>query len=362
MLSAQAQEIPIQVVDFTGKPLHTITAIARDATHYFNVDTLFTLFDANGRQRHIPLTGRLTLQLRDKRFELSVPRDRLRNRGTVEGEPFRLEHPPLSVQQPTGTGIGILIPAEFITEVVAPALDFIADFNPNAQRLQIREKQPIASFEEPISDTGSATLVLDPGHGGQDVGVSVSDEFIEKDITLRLCQQALEMAEALALPTFLTRTGDQSVSTLARVQEAARNGGGLFVSLHCNASFSPDVSGVRIYLNNPNGRLSFGETFATENVQEGDLSIQEASQIRFLTQSRRFAQALKLQLQEQLGLRVTEVQEVPLQPLAQAMMPAILVEVGFLSSPADQMFLTDPNQSTAFLQALLSTAQQFLGE
>ncbi len=352
-----AQEIPIQVVDSGGQQLHTLQSLVQRGTYYFDVEDLFLLFDPQGGQRYIPLTKRLTLRLRDKRFDLSVTR----KQGKVDGQPFRLAHAPLLVDEagPDNRPI-IRVPVDFITDVVGPALDYVIDFNPNAQRLQVREAQVSVPFQATNPEMVSLALILDPGHGGQDAGARGTTGIVEKDVTLAVARQASAFAESIGLPVYLTRTEDKTVSSLARAQAAIWNRGGLLISIHCNRSFLPNESGVRIFINNPEGNLAFGNTPGESNTSEESMPIQEVSQAQFLVHSKQVAEALKQQLQESLDVPVADIVELPLQSLMQVMMPAILLEVGFLSNPLDQTRLTDPSQLEALTQVLVNTVQQFL--
>ena len=113
------------------------------------------------------------------------------------------------------------------------------------------------------NNTQNWAIIIDPGHGGPDHGCASSTGRLEKNIVLTLAKQLQERIKQQGIQVHLTRETDTQKTHFERIQIAKQNQGQLFLSLHCNTSFSPHEKGIRIYLNNPKGRIRFPNTTKT---------------------------------------------------------------------------------------------------
>lgn len=93
-------------------------------------------------------------------------------------------------------------------------------------------------------------VIIDPGHGGHDPG-AVAGSMREKDITLAIAQNVAERLRAQGIPVKLTRNDDTFLSLRQRCAIANTNPGAIFVSIHANASSSPQAYGVETYYISP---------------------------------------------------------------------------------------------------------------
>ena len=91
--------------------------------------------------------------------------------------------------------------------------------------------------------------MIDPGHGGDDVGARGEGGTVEKDLTLAVARRVKAAIEArLGLRVLLTREDDRNVPLDQRIALANNNKADLFISLHANASLVPTASGASIYV------------------------------------------------------------------------------------------------------------------
>ncbi|MBW2648994.1 MAG: N-acetylmuramoyl-L-alanine amidase, partial [Deltaproteobacteria bacterium] len=91
-------------------------------------------------------------------------------------------------------------------------------------------------------------VVIDPGHGGSDMGVTLSRSVHEKDVTLavaRLVKKSLSGVNNIRIR--LTRLDDRDVSMANRKKLVERSNADLFISLHVNAGFGQNAEGYEIY-------------------------------------------------------------------------------------------------------------------
>src|SRR4029450_1987685 len=112
------------------------------------------------------------------------------------------------------------------------------------QAVPTPEAPDISALNQPPS---LRTVVLDPGHGGEDAGVRGLNGTKEKDLGLAVARKVKATIESrLGIRVLLTRDEDRNVSLNARAAMANNNKADLFISLHANASFSPAVTGASI--------------------------------------------------------------------------------------------------------------------
>ncbi|HEY5610994.1 MAG TPA: N-acetylmuramoyl-L-alanine amidase, partial [Thermoanaerobaculia bacterium] len=122
----------------------------------------------------------------------------------------------------------------------------VLDFRPGAT---VPMPQPGGSpAGRPIHLPGIRTIVLDPGHGGKEVGAIGPNGLLEKDTTLTICQKLAELlGEKLHARVILTRTDDSVVGLEERTALANRYKADLFLSVHLNSSLVKGAHGTETY-------------------------------------------------------------------------------------------------------------------
>ena len=94
---------------------------------------------------------------------------------------------------------------------------------------------------------GLRTIVIDPGHGGDDTGAKGAQGTLEKTVTLAIARRLKAQIESrLGTRVLLTRDGDQTVALDQRASLANNNKADLFLSLHANASVRQSVAGAEV--------------------------------------------------------------------------------------------------------------------
>jgi len=209
---------------------------------------------------------------------------------------------------------------------------------------------------------GLRTIVIDPGHGGDEAGAKGAAGAQEKDITLSLARRLKAALEArLGVRVLLTRDGDQAVSLDDRAALANNNKADLFVSLHANASVRKEASGVQIYYLAADqvaddARKSAGrQTLATIGGGSRDVEMipWEMAQLRYVSEAGSLAGAIEEQFRGRIRLNPHPVQQAPIRVLIGANMPAVLIEVGFLTNPDEEQLLVSDAYQNLVTQAIL---------
>jgi N-acetylmuramoyl-L-alanine amidase len=208
-------------------------------------------------------------------------------------------------------------------------------------------------------------VVIDPGHGGVDVGATGRADVQEKDITLAVARElARTLRDRNDIEAVLTRGDDSSLGLVERTEFANREGADLFVSLHCNAWFDPAARGVETYFLSPAKSEWDADVARKENSSAGtgddlDFILWDLVQNAYIQESATLAEAVQAGLVNDTGLRNRGVKQAGFRVLVGAFMPAILVEMGFISNGDDAKALTDRREQRRIARALADAIVDF---
>jgi N-acetylmuramoyl-L-alanine amidase len=186
--------------------------------------------------------------------------------------------------------------------------------------------------EPPLTFGTNRTIVIDPGHGGSNTGThSVLDGRFEKEFTLDWANRIAPLLETNGWQVFLTRTNDTDVSLSNRVAFAESHHADLFVSLHFNSA-APDTkqAGLETYCLTPTGMPStLTRGFADPWFENLPNNAFDAQNLQFA--ARMHNALLRATGEEDRGVRRARFIGV----LRGQKRPAILIEAGYLSNPAE---------------------------
>ena len=189
--------------------------------------------------------------------------------------------------------------------------------------------------------------VVDPGHGGDQDGALAPDGKREKELALQIARRVASRLQRQGARVLLTRTGDVGVPLAERAALANSVQADIFVSVHLNSMPSKQSrkvsSGVETYF------LSADATDASDPVAGilDDLQNTEA-----LSASSRLAYAIHERLIARTRAENRGVKQAPFYVLAGARMPAVLLEVGFISHGAESKKLEAPAYQEVLAQAV----------
>ena len=116
--------------------------------------------------------------------------------------------------------------------------------DPAEQKKEEEERQK----RKEVRPKGTKTIVIDPGHGGEDPGAVGPHKTMEKDIVLKVGEKLIHLfSQDMEIQAFLTRKGDYFIPLEQRIKIAREYGADLFISLHTDGSFNPKVRGSSLY-------------------------------------------------------------------------------------------------------------------
>jgi N-acetylmuramoyl-L-alanine amidase len=205
-------------------------------------------------------------------------------------------------------------------------------------------------------------IVIDPGHGGHDPGAIGYNDVKEKDIVLNV---ALKLRSHLldydpTLKIFLTREDDRFIPLFRRTEIANQAEADLFISLHSNAGYRENAQGFETYYYHfktdestkiieriENSVLQQYESELDVNKAFIDIIKEDMIQIQFINESRSLGMKVQSNLDYSLNqlnnYRIMNrgIKRAKFLVLQYALMPSVLIELGFISNRREALLLTN---------------------
>ncbi|MDI6606134.1 MAG: N-acetylmuramoyl-L-alanine amidase [Candidatus Omnitrophota bacterium] len=219
-----------------------------------------------------------------------------------------------------------------------------------------KEYFPASSTEAKAALTISRIkkVVIDPGHGGKDPGAISRSGLREKDINLDIAKRMRNLLKAQGIEVVMTRSDDTFIPLPERARIANSSGADIFISIHSNANRLKTMKGFEIYYVAPNigdgnrAVLSAKKdnlNFAESCLGDSSLTLKAIIWDMIYTHSR--AEAIELSrsicssAHDNLGVEVLGIKKGRFAVLKEVFIPAVLVEVGFLSNSAEARMLNN---------------------
>jgi N-acetylmuramoyl-L-alanine amidase len=235
-----------------------------------------------------------------------------------------------------------------------------------------------AVTESQRGKNGGATplklIVLDAGHGGHDPGATGPNGVQEKDVVLDVTRRAARMIEdGLGIKVALTRSTDVFVPLRDRTNFANRQRADLFVAIHANAHPQSVSEGVEtFFLSSEATDNAARQTAALENNvvqlespqsrQKTDLLksiLWDMAQSEFQQESSFLAETVQDSMTQSLHLVNRGVKQAGFYVLGGAAMPAILIEIGFLTNPKEERKLASAEHREAIARAIYASLAEY---
>lgn len=222
---------------------------------------------------------------------------------------------------------------------------------------------------------GIKTIVIDPGHGGLEVGAKGKSGTLEKNLTLPISTKLKSIIERnLAYRVVLTREDDVDVSLENRAATANNNRAALFISIHINGSPRKAAYGSETFFLSLNAtdeearRLAYMENNSSDiesrisSDDEDDIMmiLWDMAQSAFIKESSQLAENIQTELNSLLGTKNRGIKQAPFKVLTGVACPAVLVEVAFITNPTEEKKLIDENFQDRVVQAIYRGISNFL--
>jgi len=205
------------------------------------------------------------------------------------------------------------------------------------------------------------TVVLDPGHGGHDNGVQGPSGTIEKSVALGLAQLIASRLKK-NYKVILTRSDDYWIDIPGRTAVANHLKADLFISIHTGGSFLHQAKGITIfYYKELSGHALETDVDSSKPGNAGNpQAFWDNIQAGHIASSKALAQIMQNNLSSQLKFPKSKIQNADLMVLKGADMPAILIEVGYLTNPGDEKKLQSPEVLSDFATEICNGIDDYL--
>ncbi len=302
-------------------------------------------------------------------------------RVTLDGTPGQLKH--FVLQDPFRVVLDIYRPNAVVAPAVRTSAATAAPAAPppavrtsapsaapatQAPAPQPAVPQPVAAQPAALQPATPQLVVLDAGHGGHDPGATGPSGLTEKEVVLDVTKRVARLVEeaGLGIKVALTRSTDVFVPLRDRTNFANKHRADLFLSIHANAHPRAVSEGVETYfLSSEATDNEARQIAAIENGvvqlesprQKGDALkgiLWDLAQSEFQQESSVLAETVQDSMTRSLQLVNRGVKQAGFYVLGGAAMPAILVEIGFLTNPKEEKKLSSAEHRESVARAILA--------
>ena len=198
----------------------------------------------------------------------------------------------------------------------------------DSKTLKIQVTAP-KKTKPPVQNPGIQKIVLDPGHGGSDVG-AIRGDITEKAITLDVSKRVQNILEKKGYKVEMTRDTDKTVSLQDRVAFSEERHPDIFVSIHVNSSEKPEITGIETHYYRQ-------ESMSLAQTVHASLASNIKSKNRGLFKSKFYV-------------------------INHTTAPAILVEIGFISNAEERAELVSDKRKQATAKAIAEGVENYFKE
>jgi len=231
--------------------------------------------------------------------------------------------------------------------------------------------------EKPIVDR-LITVVIDPGHGGEDPGALGRGGTREKHVTLAISRHLKAAIDAEPnMRAVLTRDGDFFIPLSGRVEKARRVRADLFVSVHADAFIRPHARGSSVFALSESGATSTAARWLAKKENDADLiggvnidvkdrylaqTLLDLSQTATIQDSLKLGRSVLAELGGINTLHKAQVEQAGFAVLKAPDIPSILVETAFISNPEEEKRLGDESYQIKMAQAILKGIKAYFAK
>ncbi|WP_237051501.1 N-acetylmuramoyl-L-alanine amidase [Magnetospirillum sp. ME-1] len=236
--------------------------------------------------------------------------------------------------------------------------------------------QPSAPATESVAKAkdGVPVIVIDPGHGGVDPGATGVSGTYEKHITLAMARELKTMLERNGrYRVHLTRDRDVFIRLRERIAIARAQGADLFISLHADAVQNPQIRGLSVYTLSRNASDAEAQALAEKENKADliagiDLTHESAdvanilidlAQRETMNRSAGFAAELVDEVGQEMDLLGNTHRFAGFAVLKAPDVPAVLVEMGYLSNEAEERMLRQPQYRARLAKSVAKAVERF---
>jgi N-acetylmuramoyl-L-alanine amidase len=253
------------------------------------------------------------------------------------------------------------------------------------ERPVVSEPEPVTKLAEKPAEAPAkpgkksgrmVTIMLDPGHGGEDPGAIGARGSMEKNVTLSIARRLRERIESDPnMRAALTRDGDFFVPLGTRVQKARKARADLFVSIHADAWIKPEARGSSVFVLSEKGASSAAARYLAQKENEADKvggvnftvsdphlarTLMDLTQTATQNDSMKLGKSVLSNLGSVNALHKASVEQAGFAVLKAPDIPSVLIETAFISNPEEEKRLNDEEYQDKLAEAIMRGIRQYL--
>jgi N-acetylmuramoyl-L-alanine amidase len=247
---------------------------------------------------------------------------------------------------------------------------------------QEKKEEEERQRQKAVRPEGAKTIVVDPGHGGEDPGAIGPRKTMEKDIVLMVGQKVVHLLnQTKGFQAFLTRKTDYFIPLEDRIKIAREYGADLFISLHADASFNPQARGSSVYCLSLSGatdqaakiladqenmsNLLGGASSSPASIAKDpnlDKILLDLMQNNSMKESFRFAECLLENFKAVNHLKYSSYRQASFIVLKAPDIPSVLLEIAYITNKGDERLLKQSGFQERVAKALASSIERYCKE
>lgn len=345
--SVIAQDIFLQVLDSKNREIGSLKVFQSRGSRYILLEDILKTF--GGTTKSELQFKRITLSLNNKKTIFIIDSTKIK----VDDQEFDLSNPTIQISGKSA------VSTDFLTKVLSAIINKKVTVDWKEEKLKIGN-EIINKNSEPIQKSdilaqynlSEFRIILDPGHGGYDIGAKSKDGLLEKDLNLDIALRMRDiLSEKEGINVYLTREEDKYMLPEERVIFANDLRGDVFLSIHFNWSPSQDTKGFNIFVNSDKSRIGL-------DLNSGFEPSEILSDVGLSSKSKLFAKEIRDRL---LNIIPTggKCKEAPLILMDGLFMPGVVLEILYLSNPDDLNILSNSDFIDSLSLALCDSILSF---
>lgn len=248
-----------------------------------------------------------------------------------------------------------------------------------ATQAKVGREEPMESDGVPEGAGRRVTVMIDPGHGGEDPGAIGPSGLREKDVNLAVAKELKSLIDAQpGMRAVLTRSTDVFVPLAERVQRARRIRADLFLSIHADAWVNSEARGASVFVLSERGASSAQARLLAQHENSVDIlggikvsptkdaflrrTLIDLSQTATMRDSQKLGRLILSELEPLSKLHKSRVEEAGFAVLKAPDIPSALIETAFISNPEEEALLADPAYRRRLSEAVVRGVRQYFAK
>lgn len=238
----------------------------------------------------------------------------------------------------------------------------------------VKKSKAVSKYTTPPRLDRNKVIVIDAGHGGKDPGAVGYKKYREKVVVFHVARELRNILKSRGYKVYMTRDKDKFVKLSNRTKYANRKNADIFVSIHANAvakKHAAKVQGIECYFLSKSKSARAKRVAAKENSADiSDMNFYGKQSFLNTLNSHNIVASNKLAIDLQRGMLASlktsykgvhdgGVREGPFWVLVGAQMPSVLVEVGFMTHPAEAKRLVSSKYQKKLAQGLANGIERY---